>query len=350
VGADTHPLAALAHIFAIDHGHRLNGENQVSYDPVTEIRQGGHPRSVFLFMSLTRRQFVPSAICAALASKITLGAAAREGGARRPIQIAVKSGMIKDGKTWMEKFTIAKEAGFNGVETGGPLPEKDVADIQEAIRKTGIVVPGTTCSTGGRQMGSTDPKLRQEGIELFKTSLRQTQALGGTTVLMYPGIVDEGQRYEEVYENLLKSTREVLPLAEETGVKIALENVWNNLFLSPLDAARFVDTIGSPWCGWFFDIGNVARYGWPEHWVRTLGGKRIFKLDIKDYSTQKHMEKGPRAGFDCEIGEGDINFAAVMKALDEVGYTGGWISAEVKGGDVARLTDIRKRIERVLES
>ncbi|MEN3940101.1 sugar phosphate isomerase/epimerase family protein [Prosthecobacter sp. SYSU 5D2] len=301
-------------------------------------------------MSLTRRQFLPSVSAALASTSLIDWQSAQAAGVKRPIKIAVKSGMIKDGKSYLEKFAIAKEAGFDGVEPGGPFPEKDLAEIQDAIQKTGVVVPGTVCPAGGRQLGSTDEKLRQAGIELFKTSLRQTQALGGTTVLMYPGIVDEGQRYEEVYENLLKSTRALLPVAEETGVKIALENVWNNLFLSPLDAVRFVDTIGSPWCGWFFDIGNVARYGWPEHWARALGGKRIFKLDIKDYSTQKHMEKGPRAGFDCEIGEGDINFAAVMKALDEVGYSGGWISAEVKGGDVARLTDIRKRIERVLES
>lgn len=300
----------------------------------------------FLRMTLQRRQFIPSALSFALASS-WLGQA--QAATRRPFKIAVKSGMIAGGKTILDKFQIAKEAGFDGVEPGGPLTETDLAEMQAAIEKTGVVVPGMVCPKGGRQMGSSDEKLRLEGVELFKTTLRQCKALGGTTVLMYPGVVDEKQRYAEVYENLLRSTREVLPVAEETGVKIALENVWNNLFLSPLDAVRFVDTIGSPYCGWFFDIGNVARYGWPEHWVQALGGKRIFKLDIKDYSTKKHMESGPRAGFDCEIGEGDINFAAVMKALDEVGYAGGWISAEVKGGDVARLKDIVSRVQRVLE-
>lgn len=296
-------------------------------------------------MLLPRRQFIPSALSFALASS-WLGQA--QAATRRPIKIAVKYGMITGGKTVLEKFEIAKEAGFEGIEPGSPLTEKELEEMKAAIQKSGIVVPGTVCAKGGRQMGSSDEKLRQEGVELMKTSLRQTQSLGGSTVLMYPGTVDEKQRYAEVYENLLKSTREVLPVAEETGVKIALENVWNNLFLSPLDAVKFVDTIGSPYCGWFFDIGNVARYGWPEHWVRALGSKRIFKLDIKDYSTKKHLAEGPGAGFQCEIGEGDINFAAVMKALDEEGYNGGWISAEVKGGDVARLKDIVQRIQKVL--
>lgn len=295
----------------------------------------------------SRRSFLQATAASAVSASLLPTAFAAAAPAKRPIKIACKSGMVTTGKTILEKFEIAKAAGFDGIEPGSPMTEKDLAEMQAAIQKTGLVVPGLVSPKGGRQMGSSDEALRKEGVELFKTSLRQSKALGGTTVLMYPGIVDEKQRYHEVYENLIRSTREVLPVAEETGIKIALENVWNNLFLSPLDAVRFVDTIDSPFCGWFFDIGNIARYGWPEHWVRALG-KRIFKLDIKDYDSKKHMESGPRAGFDCEIGDGDIDFAAVMKALDEVGYTGGWISAEVKGGDLARLTDIRQRVERVL--
>lgn len=294
-------------------------------------------------MSLPRRSFLQSLGALAAAPALTARAAAP-----RPIRIAVKYGMITAGTTVLEKFRIAKAAGFDGVEPSGPLSEADLAAMQDAVRETGLVVPGTTCPQGGRQLGSSDEAVRRQGVALFQTSLRQTRALGGTTVLMYPGLVGAEARYQDVYDTLLRSTRELLPAAEETGVKIALENVWNHLFLSPLDAVRFVDTVGSPWCGWFFDIGNVARYGWPEHWVRALGGKRIFKLDIKDYDSRKHLKQGPSAGFDCEIGDGDIDFAAVMKALDEVGYQGGWISAEVKGGDVARLTDIRQRIQRVL--
>lgn len=294
-------------------------------------------------MSLPRRSFLHALGALTAAPALTARAASP-----RPIRIAVKYGMITAGKTVLEKFRIAEEAGFDGVEPSGPLSEADLAAMQEAMRETGLVVPGTTCPQGGRQLGSGDEAVRRQGVALFQTSLRQTRALGGTTVLMYPGLVSAEARYQDVYDNLLRSTRELLPAAEETGVKIALENVWNHLFLSPLDAVRFVDAVGSPWCGWFFDIGNVARYGWPEHWVRALGGKRIFKLDIKDYDSRKHLKQGPSAGFDCEIGDGDIDFAAVMKALDEVGYQGGWISAEVKGGDVARLTDIRQRIQRVL--
>ena len=42
-------------------------------------------------------------------------------------------------------------------------------------------------------------------------------------------------------------------------------------------------------------------------------GKRIVKLDIKDWSTSK--------GF-CKIGKGDVDWSEVRKALLEIGFRG----------------------------
>ena len=40
--------------------------------------------------------------------------------------------------------------------------------------------------------------------------------------------------------------RKAIPVAEESGVKIAMENVWNHFLLSPLEAARYMDEFQSP--------------------------------------------------------------------------------------------------------
>ena len=47
-------------------------------------------------------------------------------------------------------------------------------------------------------------------------------------------------------------------------MQIRLENVWNNFLISPVEAKRYIDEINHPLVGWYFDIGNVLRYGWPE--------------------------------------------------------------------------------------
>jgi hexulose-6-phosphate isomerase len=135
-------------------------------------------------------------------------------------------------------------------------------------------------------------------------------------------------------------------MAEELGVKIAVENVWNNFLLSPLEMARYLDEFESPWIGAYFDVGNIVNYGWPEQWIRILG-ERVLKLDIKEFSRKKRDEEGLWAGFEVEIGEGDCDWPAVMEALVEIGYEG-WGSAEVTGGGAERLREISDRMDRVL--
>ena len=83
-------------------------------------------------------------------------------------------------------------------------------------------------------------------------------------------------------------------------------------------------------------------------WVQILG-PRILKLDVKEYSRSKLDNEGRWAGFGVEIGEGDCQWKDTMAALDAVGYSG-WASAEVGGGDSARLKDIATRMDRVLQS
>jgi hypothetical protein len=102
----------------------------------------------------------------------------------------------------------------------------------------------------------------------------------------------------------------------------------------------------SEFVGWYFDVGNCVRFAWPEHWVQVLGD-RIFKLDIKEYSRKLQKEEGLWKGFGVELTEGSIDWAAVMRALDAIPYRGGWASAEVKGGDAERLTDIARRMDTI---
>jgi hexulose-6-phosphate isomerase len=108
----------------------------------------------------------------------------------------------------------------------------------------------------------------------------------------------------------------------------------------PVEAARFVDDFHSPSVAWHFDIGNVVPWGWPEHWIRALG-KRISTLHIKEYSRAKRSQ--------VELLEGDCDWPAIMKALDEASFSG-WAIAEVAGGDAERLKFIAARMDRILAS
>jgi hexulose-6-phosphate isomerase len=259
---------------------------------------------------------------------------------------SLKDRMIKGVDSIEEKFRLAKDAGFDGIEFSGPIAEGDMPRIREASRSTGLVVPGLTAGAAGRMLALDDASERKEGIERFSQALRDAKTLGGNTVLLYPGIVNEQYPYDVVYERLRESIAELIPVSRETGVKIAIENVWNNIFLSPLEARRFVDSFESPEVGWYFDVGNVVRFGWPEHWIRILGD-RIVKLDVKEYSRDLQNDEGLWKGFNAKLGEGSVDWAEVMTALREIDYQGSWGSAEVAGGDLERLKDISARMDRV---
>ena len=97
----------------------------------------------------------------------------------------------------------------------------------------------------------------------------------------------------------------------------------------------------------YFDVGNVVRWGWPQHWIEVLG-KRVAKLDIKEYDLNVAMNEGMRKGFGMPLGEGSVAWDKVRAELLKIDYRG-WATAEVPGGDRKRLADIAAQMDRVLD-
>jgi len=263
------------------------------------------------------------------------------------IKICLKYGMVEGNLSVLEKFQLLKDLGFDGVEMDSPN-NLDNDEIIEASKKTGLTIPGVINSVHWKSpLSHPDEKVRAKCVEAMRTSMDDCKAYGGTTVLLVPGVVNNEVSYADAYTRSQKEIRKLIPYAEETGIKIAIENVWNNFLISPLEAARYIDELDSEMVGWYFDVGNIVRYGWPEQWIRILD-KRIMKIDAKEYSRKKQSEEGIWKGFDVKLMEGDCNWPAVIEALEDIGYKG-WASAEVPGGDRERLQDISNRMQKIFK-
>jgi hexulose-6-phosphate isomerase len=214
--------------------------------------------------------------------------------------------------------------------------------------ETGLVIP-SVCGVHhwSKPLSHPDAKVRAEGLAALQQTLKDAKRYGASSVLLVPAVVNKEVSYDQAYERSQAEIRKAIPLAEELSVKIAIENVWNQFLLSPLEARRYVDEFKSPAVGWHFDVGNVITYGWPEQWVRILG-KRIQKLHIKEFSRKKRDKEGLWKGFDVPLLEGDDDWPSVMKALDEVGWSG-WAMTEQGGGDTPEgLRDLAQRFEKIL--
>lgn len=302
--------------------------------------------------SLSRREFMESAAlsAAAISAPVAMSSASmqRTSAAPRAIKKSLKFPMVHVEGTILEKFKLLRAIGFHGVELDSPS-DLDRDEVLRAKDETRLAIPGVIDSKHwSKPFSHPDPNVRAEGRRALEIALHDAKAYGATTVLLVPAVVNKEVSYDDAYERSQTEIRKVLPLAEELDVKIAIENVWNNFLLSPLEAARYIDDFDHPMIGWYFDVGNIVNYGWPEHWIHVLG-RRILKLDIKEFSRKKRDDEGLGKGFDVKLLEGDCDWPAVMKALDEIGYSG-WASAEVPGGGEERLREIAERMDRILVS
>jgi L-ribulose-5-phosphate 3-epimerase len=267
--------------------------------------------------------------------------------ASRTLGKGIMWGSIGVGKSIMEKFQAAKAAGFEGVEPMSHLDRKEVLAARDA---TGLKIFSVCGELHWKYpLSDPDPKIRELGLDALKVTLEDANVYGADTILLVPGKVTETVTYDQCWNRCIEEIKKVIPLAEKLKVKIALENVWNNFLLSPMEAALYVDQFRSPYVAFYFDCGNVLAYGWPEQWIRILG-KRIAKVHIKEYSRKIAETRGKGAGFGVKLLEGDVNWPAVMKSFDEIGYNG-WTTIEQPGGDSPEgLKDLCVRLGKIQSS
>lgn len=292
---------------------------------------------------MLRRSFLQ--LAAAAAATATFLPCAQAAAPKRKLRKAIMYSTIGLKGSVLDKFRAMKEAGFEGVE---PLGGMNRDEVRAAFKATGLEAASVCCHTHWEKpLSAPDEATRQLGLDGLLHSLRDAQAYGATCVLFVPGVARDGVTYQECFERSIVEIRKAIPVAQETGVKIALENVGNNFIMSPEQAITYLDAIHSEWVGWYFDIGNAGRVGPAERWIQVLG-KRIFRIHIKDYRA-KPADPAARGNARPKLLEGDTNWPAVMQALDEAGYTG-WATSEQPGnqaGDVETARDLAQRMDRI---
>lgn len=243
-----------------------------------------------------------------------------------------------EGKPIMECAKLAKKAGFDGIELslnesgelGLETTEQEALVLRQQITDLGLEISGL--ATGlywANWMTSESEAVRMKAMDICKKQLETAAALGADAILVIPGAVGVDFipgcnviDYDKAYERAQESVCKLAPFAEQADVSIGIENVWNKFLLSPLELRQFIDSIGSPFVGSYFDVGNVVQSGYPEHWIRILGS-RIKKVHFKDYRRQA----GGLHGF-VDLLAGDVDYPAVMAAFKEIGYDG-YVTAEM---------------------
>lgn len=248
------------------------------------------------------------------------------------IKKAIGWEMIQEKLSVEDKFRLARDIGFEGVEvssrarqTAGIEPE----ELARASEKIGLPIHGV--------MGATPDGL--------KATLDEA-ALYGATSLLYVVRADPQGSYLENYRQSQEVIRAAIPHAEKKGIPILIENVWATFLIEPLTMARYIDEFQSPFVKAYFDVGNVMRWGVPQQWIEVLGS-RIGKIHVKEYSLKIAMNEGMAKGFNVPMGQGDIDWKRVGEELQKISFHD-WATAEVRGGDRQRLAQIFAEMNTIL--
>jgi hexulose-6-phosphate isomerase len=235
-------------------------------------------------------------------------------------------------------FRRARELGFSGVQlyleiSGGLLnldtPEPLLHDIAARAAGEGIAFPSLEIAPLQYSLTADDAAERSRGAEVVRRALSAARILGCPGVLIIPGYVgkmwDPGTDqvdYEDAWDRTLASLRELAGCAEDMGVSMLVEPIWNMFLLSPLEMRSLIDAVESPACGVLLDTGNVSLVGFAEQWIRILG-PRVREIHMKDFRRQI----GNIHGF-VPLLAGDVNWSAVTAAARAIGYQGFWIAEQ----------------------
>lgn len=274
---------------------------------------------------MNRRSFVHHG--AALAGAVALAqpliaqdAAVRPGSNRGTVYKSVKT----NGNVSRKKLIQLKDLGFDGIESSSP----GVPDIPALVRECkdiGLAIHGVVDMVHWKQrLSSPDAAVREIGRKALEQALRDSHAMGGSSVLLVPGAVNkDNESHDDVWNRSIEEIQKVLPTASWYGQRILIETVWNGFCYKPEQFRDYIDACNSIWVGAYYDIGNMQKMAPSHEWIRTLG-KRCVKFDVKDW--------GVKAGF-CKLGDGDVDWPEVRKAMDEIGFTG-WVTREGSDGGV----------------
>ncbi|MCL6649726.1 MAG: sugar phosphate isomerase/epimerase [Chloroflexi bacterium] len=185
-----------------------------------------------------------------------------------------------------------------------------------------------------------DPQERAAALAELNGVIRLAGALGACFVRVYAGSFPPGSdRWQERWEVLVASLRQLAHLAEEEGVVLAVENHFNTMTPSAALTVRLVEEVGSPAVGILYDQANLSFQGdedYPE--AIALQAGRIVLVHVKDFvpleaggafqaSQVFVVREEERRVRSRVVGEGCLPWPAILQRLVASGYRG-WLSLE----------------------
>jgi len=201
----------------------------------------------------------------------------------------------------------------------------------------------------------TDP----DAVPDLQRNIRWAAAAGIPVVITGEGRCPEDVPHEEALGIIRQCLREILPVAEECRVLLAMEP-HGTISLSPMGLARIMSLVSSPWLAVNFDTANphrgdyvgTTRAGYEWKLDQTRRGNEVEVLrSVAALVRHVHAKDvvGRRA---VTLGTGEVDLRRCLQILLSQGFSG-VLSFETEGEDPpevaeAMMADSRRYLERTL--
>ncbi|NHN34508.1 sugar phosphate isomerase/epimerase family protein [Paenibacillus agricola] len=158
--------------------------------------------------------------------------------------------------------------------------------------------------------------------KLLERSLRSAAILGVPWVVLHPTNVTrvEGESFQEALEYNVNFYRKIIPVLEQTGVGIALENMIGQRgtrithFALPEELVELIDTLNHPLVGACWDTGHGHITSLDQAASISTLGSRLKTTHIQDNDGTNDQHLLPY--------QGTIPWNEVVQTLKRIGYTG----------------------------
>jgi sugar phosphate isomerase/epimerase len=239
------------------------------------------------------------------------------------------------------KFPLAEacdhiaRAGYRAVEILADVPhafppifsEHQAARLRERLASDGVAA---VAINGNTAMGyfkpvpkkltfepsliSPDEVHRQDRISIIRQTLALANQLGAPVVTLTTGQPLSGESAKVLRRRLLEGLEQVVHAADLAGIDVAIEPEPGQFIETTAALKKLLDEVDHPRLGANLDVGHAWCAGDdPAESARLLAG-RLKHLHLEDIKGRRHFHLIP--------GLGEIDFAAIRRALDQVGYSG----------------------------
>ena len=246
----------------------------------------------------------------------------------------------------IEALEAVAAAGFRETELIAEGPEweapgsHDTKKYREAMERL-AVFPHTihTHWSSNANLGSVDEEIRRNSVDKIADAIRFLAELGGKTAIVHPtGKLGPGEppynldNIGAVLDQAHRSVSELVKMAEETGIRMALENLrQQGVRVRTIDSTHelraFVTGFPAEYVGICLDVGHSIISGFDPADQTRIAAERLYALHLHDNNGENDRHWVPGRG----IGRGAADWSSLGAALSDIGFDG------------ARTLEINKR-------